>query len=89
MKYNLKITRQLYPNQDDPEFCVHRKVTAIQFANYADAEAYGMKLAKSMATPNNEEDAYFLNRGFEMTLPNGKAYEVGFHDYSMCITPHN
>lgn len=87
MKYKLEIVRQIYTDPSDPDACSHRKVASIKFDSLQKAIDFGMNLAKSMANPKNEQDVYFLNRGFEETLPGGKAYEVGFHDYSMSITP--
>lgn len=86
MKYNLEIDRQTFPRVDEPDFCAHQTVGNIQFDELSLAIEYGMKLAKVMANPNNEEDMYFLNRGFEETLSGGRAYEVGFRSYALCIT---
>lgn len=90
-KFNLSIRRYYYDENLHPAYpervVVSRTITNIQFVYLADAINFGNRLAQAMANPKDPDDAYFLKRGFEETLPHGQAYETGFKNYSMCITP--
>ena len=85
--YILDIVRQIHVDASNPDRCIHKNIAKIHFRKLDAAIAFGMRIAKGMAIPGNAEDQYFLKRGFEETLPNGRAYEVGFYGYSMSITP--